>query len=265
MPFRRSSSTGVGENPPPYFNRWCWQPACFCDTTYVRLKRVSTFGGVKTCGLNIQSYDAAADPGYYEVITGTWSRKWKLNGTETVVETCDMEVTITMEGPPYVKSVGEACGGSSESVTDCDAPPVCASSPGCYYEDSVIEWSGSGSISEGTLAAGARTEQTVTDPGWGDWEKGWASVIGSASTAQDSRSMGNASFNEISWELDFGGIVREHKITWIETVQPLPTGSPTTSERSLHITGPGTYTLDLVASPNTRKTMGNIMLQFPIP
>ena len=46
-------------------------------------------------------------------------------------------------------------------------------------------------------------------------------------------------------------MVREHKITWIETERPLPTGTATTSERSLHITGPGVYSLSLVAAPNT--------------
>lgn len=266
MPFRRTTSTGIGASPPPYFGRWCWEPAC-CngETTWVRTKRINTFGGAKTCGLNIQAYDSEADPGYFSTITGSWTRTWKKRLDDSVVDTCEMTLSISKDGPSYVRLVGEACEGSTSEASECPAPGPCDTPPGCYFSDTPVSYEGSGSIGEGALAAGARANQTVSDSGWGSWNKGYASIIGSGTQARDTRSIGAASFSEYAWELEFGGMVREHKITWLETIQPLPSGSPTTSERSLHITGPGLYTLDLVAAPNTSKTMGQFMLQFAIP
>lgn len=267
MPFRRVNVTGIGADPPPYFARWCWEPACCSgNTTWVRTKLITTFGGVKSCGLDIQGYDPSADPGRYSTITGNWTRTWKKWSDNSVVKTCAMELTVSMDGPSFVKTVGEACDGSTDDSTECESPGVCGTPPGCYYSDSVVTYEGSGEITAGELADGARTRQTINDSGWGDWEKGYASIIGGGHQARDTRGIANVSFTETAWEIEFGGMVREHKITWIETERPLPTGTATTSERSLHITGPGVYSLSLVAAPNTSKTMGNtLMLQFPIP
>jgi hypothetical protein len=266
MPFRRVTSTGIGASPPPLFNRWCWEPAC-CNgqTTWVRTRLILTFGGAKTCGLNLQFYDSGADPGYYRTINGAWTRKWRKNLDDSVVDTCEMTLSISKLGPSYVRLVGEACEGSTSEASECPAPDPCSTPPGCYLEDTPVSYEGSGIIGESVIAAGARANQTVQDSGWGTWEKGTANIIGGGHQARDTRSIGSASFSEIEWQLEFGGIVREHQITWIETIQPLPSGSPTTSERSLHITGPGSYSLRLVADPNTTKTMGNIMLAFAIP
>lgn len=265
MPFRRISSTGIGAAPPPYFPRWCWEPACCSgNTTWVRTKQTTKNGGVKTCGINIQSYDPTADPGRYTTLNATWTRTWKRYSNDAVVRSCDMTFTASVDGPSYVRLVGESCEVSDE-YSECDAPEICAEGGGCYYVDTPLVYTGSGEVSAADLAVGARVRQTISGGTWGSFAKGYANTIGGGHQARDTRGPGSASFTEIEWEIEIRGMVREHKITWIETIQPLPSGTPSTEERSLHITGPGVYSLVLAADPNTSRTMGNLMLQFAIP
>jgi hypothetical protein len=260
MAWRRLTGP-IGSSPPPPVSFWCLPAQCCNFRPWVRSRITTWSGSAKTCGLNINSYDSAQQSAYYATITGTWTRKWKKDGS--TVESCTLTTTVSAPSPINIPTSETCDEGSTESSGECPPPEVCDTPPPCTMEDDPITWAGSGGVSQSALAGIAVSSAIMSAGTWGTFTQALPNIIAGL-VGQDQRSIASANYLKAQLELEVAGEVRPFLIEWEDAVTTLGGGGTVQSARSLNITGPGIYTVEWVADPGKRITSGQGMVSIEI-
>ena len=266
MGTRRVTSYAVPGGPPQRA-AYCYAPACCTGAQArprLRYRVTTTSGAAQNCGLNIQSLDPSAAPGRFMEIEGTWTRTWKtFPAPGSTVGSCAMTFTRTRSGD-RTKRLSELCGGSNDETSDCAEPGACAG-PGCYYEDTPIIYTGNDPVTESEVQDAAESFATDVVGSWSAFSFQWGNAINAAGSHLVSYTSGlvSASFTRRTIEIEVRGFARPHTLTWLDTITTIATGSTTTEERTLEITGPGVYEIVMDPAPGTSRSMGTIQVTVP--
>lgn len=262
MPWRRITSVIFGDSPPPPVSFWCDPSPCCNFRPWVRTRLTTWSGSAKTCGINIQAYDAGEDAAYFATLTGTKTQEWKKDGS--TIKSCQITTTVSAPSPINIPTA-EFCGeGSIETSGECSRPDECDSGPPCSFDDGGFTWEGSGPVSQSALAAIAVSSATESAGTWGPFSQSTPNMT-SGLTARDQRSIASASYAKARLEIEVAGEVRHFLIEWQDAVTTLGVGGGTVQNaRSLEITGPGIYTVEWVADPGKQITSGQGMVSIEI-